>query len=884
MSFGGLVGRDADLHNVEERTRAHRLVTIVGPGGVGKTTLARAAAARLAPSYPLGVREIDLVRIDDESAVPGAIAAQLGFDSFDALLSSPGDQPVLVVVDNCEHVLDACATSVARMLGACHQPVVIATSRAPLELPGESVVSLPPLAVPRTGADPSDCASVQLFLRRARDAGADVTAQELETAAELCRRLDGLPLAIEIAAARARTMSVAEIVARLADTIEVLDRPRFRGDPRHRSIAETVRWSHDLLRPDQARLFERLAVFAGPFTAESGRAVAGQDSPSFDADLDELVNASLVAVDDRIAHTRYRLLDTVRRFALDQLTRRGDLAQAYDGFVNHVLASVRHILDGSATSWRPTIVRDLQAHFDDMAEALAYAIAHDETPDRAYRICGILWAIVHQGHADDIVILCRRTLERWPADGSATAARAVAALATAEYVTGHADLAARLSEAAIAQLRRPSDAAVTLHRSLGQSRRALGDPDGALETFRRGASIGHDLGLTAMAMELDIAAAIVRADAGDVDAAITELRAVIEQSDSVASVITSSWGRTSLGWIELRRDPVLAPVTIEGALAEAREIDYSIAIAVGLRSLAYAHLLGGRHERAAATVRELLDDLIRRGALSNVRVLADVAAATAYRCDHPSWERLAVSARSLPITTLAAATFELIPLPETTALPFPRSALVAAIRQVLDELPAGAQGPTGTTRDDTFGRSAPAAVGRIVRRGDLVEFVYGGRTVAIRATKGLDDIVRLIEAGGTEIHCLDLAGAAAEQASTGETIDATARRRYEERIRDLQGDIDEAEANSDFELAYRHQNELDQLIDHLSAAIGHGNRTRRAAGSAERARSAVTHRVRGTIRQITKLQPQLGAHLAHSINTGTYCSYRPERPIAWEFD
>lgn len=151
----------------------------------------------------------------------------------------------------------------------------------------------------------------------------------------------------------------------------------------------------------------------------------------------------------------------------------------------------------------------------------------------------------------------------------------------------------------------------------------------------------------------------------------------------------------------------------------------------------------------------------------------------------------------------------------------------------------------------------------------------------MRTTKGVVDIVRLIRADGAEVHCLDLAGAVVEESSTGEMIDATARRHYEQRIRDLQSDIDEAEANSDYERAYRFQDELDQVIEHLSAAIGHGGRTRRAGGSAERARSAVTHRVKATIRQISKLHPQLGTHLAHAVNTGIYCSYRPEQPTAW---
>ena len=397
---------------------------------------------------------------------------------------------MMLVVDNCEHVIDACATAVAQILGACRQPVVVATSRAPLELPGESIVSLAPLAVPTPDGDPAASPSVQLFLQRVRDAGGEVRDDELGVVAELCRRLDGLPLAIEIAAARTRTMAVGEIASRLDEAIDVLDRPRFRGDPRHRSIAETIRWSHDLLPPGPARLLERLAVFTGPFTADSGRAVA-VDAASFDADLDELVNASLVVVDERSTPTKYRLLDTIRRFGIEELRRHGTLEQAYDQFVDHVLASVRRILEGSTSTWRPSLVRDLEAEYDDMAEALSHVIAHDDAPDRAYRLCGILWAIVHQGHADDIVVLCRRTLQRWPADGSPAATRTVAALATAEYVTGHPDVAAELAEAAIDAEERNSIASITLHRSLGQARRALRDLDGAVRTFRAGATIGH---------------------------------------------------------------------------------------------------------------------------------------------------------------------------------------------------------------------------------------------------------------------------------------------------------------------------------------------------------------------------------------------------------
>jgi hypothetical protein len=416
----------------------------------------------------------------------------------------------------------------------------------------------------------------------------------------------------------------------------------------------------------------------------------------------------------------------------------------------------------------------------------------------------------------------------------------------------------------------------------------LGDLEGSVAAFTAGAAIGNRLDMPAMAFELDIAAATVRADMGDTDSAIGELERVVGRSSEIESVLTASWARTVLGWIELRRDPATAMTTIEQALEEARRIDYSIAVAVGLRSRAYGHLLVGHNERAVAAVADLLDDLIARGALSNLRVLADVAAVAAYRCGHRDWERIAATARSLPITTLVAAGYELVPLPRPELPPVPRGALVTTIRNFLGDVAtadlASADALHHAGRSDTDGPSGSAPSGTIVCLGDVFEFSYADRTVAIRATKGLGDIVRLIEAGGSEVHCLELAGVAIEQSSTGEAIDATARRQYEERIRDLQGEVDEAEANSDFERAYRHQIELDQLIEHLSAAIGQGHRTRRSAGSAERARSAVTHRIRATIRQIVKLHARLGAHLGHSINTGTYCSYRPERSTTWNVD
>jgi predicted ATPase len=869
MPTGTMIGRDRELAELESRARRDRLVTVVGPGGVGKTALARALAERVGDSFPLGVRHVDLTRIDDERAVPGALAAQLGYDSFDALMSSPSDRPVLLVVDNCEHLLDATAASLAQILGSCRQPTVVATSRSPLELPGESVLALAPLGVPTVDGDPMSCPSVLLFLERCRDAGATLDPADLPLVAELCRRVDGLPLALEIAAARARTMSIAEIASRLAEGVDVLSRPRFRGDPRHRSVAEMIRWSYNLLRPGPAALLERLSVFSGPISAVTAQAVAGRgDAASFDGDLDELVNASLVVVDTTGPETRYRLLDTVRRFGLEQLRHRDELDAAFDPFVDHVVASSSKTLAGATTSWRPGLLRDLVASYDDLAEALRWCNAHDTSPRRAQFLCAVLWTIVHQAHAEDIAALARETLERWPDRETPEAAQAVAALATADYVTGHPERAAALAEATLGTLAEPALASVTLRRVLGQSRRALGDVDGALEAFRAGTSIGHELGMTAMAMELEVAAAQVMADDGAVEDAITELTAIVERATTAGSAITESWARTTLAWVLLRTDPSAALPVIEAALAQARHLDYPIAVAVNLRSRAFAHILLDELDAATADVTALLDDLLERGALSNARVLVDVTAVLAHRRELPAWETLVATARALPVSTMASAQFELVPLPSTVVAPVPRYAAINAVRDVLSDLAA----TPATSRGDAAS---------IVQRGDVCEICFGGRTVSVRTSKGLNDLIRLIEANGREVHCLDLAGAGVEQESTGPLIDAQARRQYEERIRELQADIEDAEHDNDFARAYRSQVELDAIIDHLTAALGHGNKLRRGADTTEKARSAVTHRVRATVRQLDKLHPNLGRHLANSIKTGTYCSYQPERATSW---
>ena len=252
------------------------------------------------------------------------------------------------------------------------------------------------------------------------------------------------------------------------------------------------------------------------------------------------------------------------------------------------MASVRDITRGATRSWRPGLLRDLVAAFDDLAEALHWCTAHDDDPRRAYSLCASLWAVVHQGRADDAAELARRTLARWPDRESPTAARCVAALATAEYVTGHPQRALDLVTPILAAPGQLGLVAMPLRRVEGQARRALGDTEGALAAFREGVRVGVELEAPSLAMELEIAAALVSADRGDVAASLDALGEIVERAAASGSVLSECWARAAWGWVLLRVDPATALPVIEEGLAEARRIDYPIAVAVGLRSLAYA--------------------------------------------------------------------------------------------------------------------------------------------------------------------------------------------------------------------------------------------------------------------------------------------------------
>jgi predicted ATPase/DNA-binding SARP family transcriptional activator len=331
------LGREEELAAVERLVGEARLVTLTGPGGAGKTRLALEFATGVMDRFGDGVWLAGLAGLADAGLVPSLVMQALGVrqsgevSAVDALVYRLRSAELLLVLDNCEHLLDTCAELAVTLLGRCPRLRVLATSREPLGVPGEAVYPVPPLLVPPESAGEdatAKAAAVRLFLARAR-AAAGVQAAPVTVLARICRELDGLPLAIELAAARASVLSAEEIAARLADRFRFLTSRRPVADPRHQTLKAAIGWSYELLSDEERRVFGELSVFAGGFTLAAVAAVCcgGDQAKALDL-VDQLAAKSLLVAEPAAGGTRYRLLETIRQYAAGCLAEAGEAGPA----------------------------------------------------------------------------------------------------------------------------------------------------------------------------------------------------------------------------------------------------------------------------------------------------------------------------------------------------------------------------------------------------------------------------------------------------------------------------------------------------------------------------------------------------------------------------
>jgi predicted ATPase/class 3 adenylate cyclase len=327
-----LIGRESEVAELQDAVKAHRLVTLTGVGGVGKTRLALEVAARLADEFPDGVWLFELAAVNDPAAVPDAVAAVLGITQqpgktvSESVAAALEGRVRLLVIDNCEHVRDAAADLVEAILAHSATVKILATSREGLGVADEQLWLVPSLDV---GAG-TDSAAVTLFVERAHSVASRfsvATPDEAAAVVEICRRLDGIPLAIELAASRMASMTASEVRDRLDQRFRLLVGSR-RAMERHHTLRHAVAWSYDHLDDAEKALLERCSVFAGGFDLQSACAVAGSDDDFSTLDLlDALVRKSLLVADRSSGRTRFSMLETIRQFAEEQLVARGEASE-----------------------------------------------------------------------------------------------------------------------------------------------------------------------------------------------------------------------------------------------------------------------------------------------------------------------------------------------------------------------------------------------------------------------------------------------------------------------------------------------------------------------------------------------------------------------------
>ena len=457
------VGRERELALLRELQAETRLLTLVGPGGVGKTRLALRLEADLSDVYRDGTWLVDLSPVTEAALVPQVVGDVLGIHQPatqtwpDELARQLRARSLLLVLDNCEHLILACAELVDRLARECPNLSVVATSLQPLGVAGETTWRVPPLVLPVAStasfAEIADSEAVQFFVARVRAHLPDfeLSEQNARAVAEICRRLDGLPLALELVAARVESLGVAEVASRLTHRFDLVSVTATTAPARHRTLHAALEWSCSLLTMQELILLRQLAVFAGGWTLQAAEAVCGDDHVITDEavvdTLSRLVTKSLIVADHDGMTVRYRLLETVRAYALNQLSPAGESRALQRRHASYMLQLAERLPSESLDAARAALLRPEE---DNVRAALAWAIDGQEA-ELGQRLVVAAWPLwMFSGHFQEALGWFDRVLAL-PAELSATSTRALALglCGMLRVLVGEYDVAVELGEAAM---------------------------------------------------------------------------------------------------------------------------------------------------------------------------------------------------------------------------------------------------------------------------------------------------------------------------------------------------------------------------------------------------------------------------------------------------
>jgi predicted ATPase/DNA-binding CsgD family transcriptional regulator len=652
---------------VERLLGMTRLLTLTGTGGSGKTRLALEVARDLVDTYPDGVWLVELAPLSEKTLVPKAVAEALevterpGEPLAETLAEVLASRELLLVLDNCEHLLEASARLVNSLLDSCPRVRILATSREALGVEGEMRCPVPPLSVPEAQGTPSSeghsfsegleaYEAVRLFVERARgrDPSFSLSPQDTPTVAEICRKLEGIPLAIELAATRVGTLSLREISERLTDSLKLLRGGGKTQLPKQRTLKGTLDWSHELLSEDEKKLFGRLAVFAGGWTLEAAEAVGvgwGIEEGDVLDLLSELVEKSLVvARGSEQGGMRYRLLEPIRQYALEKLEESAEAEAAKRAHAEYFLALAEEAEPRLRGPEDREWLERLEAEHDNMRAALSWSLEQGET-ELGLRLAGALWPFWEaHGHYSEGSRWLEEALEKEGQGSAAARAKALEGLGWLTYrrgdtnlakatleeglklsdeaglggilmasflhmlgwiadVQGHHERARELLEESLRLSREAGDKLGIAHalRELGGTLGILGDAKRSKELYEEGIALSRELGYAAMLARVLINAGYDLLLEGDYQrgAALNEEAAALlrERGYKGGSLEIAL---DNVGWAALLQgDHQRAWASYEESLVLSKELGNKMVASESLEGMACICAAEGAFERAA---------------------------------------------------------------------------------------------------------------------------------------------------------------------------------------------------------------------------------------------------------------------------------------------
>jgi predicted ATPase/DNA-binding CsgD family transcriptional regulator len=617
----GFIGREAELARLSALLEQARLITVTGPGGVGKGRLALRAAAAAAPGFADGVCLVELSALREPGLLVHTVAGALGLPEqshgshLDAVLADLSDRHLLLILDTCEHLIDACAMFAEAVVARAPRVTLLATSREPLDVSGENACPVAPLPVPSQPEEDAIAGSAaELFLQRASAAvpGFTATFDDLPDVIRLCRRLDGIPLAIELAAVRLRALPLEELAGRLDQRLALLTSGQRGG--RHRTLRDAISWSHDLCTPAEQAMWERLSVFAGPFTMSAAEEVCadGPDADEVMPTVIRLVDKSVIvrieAADGRGGTpTQYRMLDTIREFGAERLDESGDAGGTRRRFVARYLAMASYFRDHFLDDDQLARMAELRREHANVRAALEYAFGDEEDEEDAHQADGIDLAIAlsvywrARGLAREGSYWLGRAAER-AREGSAERGHAV--LERGHLLAMQGDAAGALATAAqaIALAARLGDKALAARGYLlktaalsGKGRLAAAAESGE-EARRRLTALDDQLGLASLDIQLTYLALLnddIEAALGHVEHGLRQLSGSRERW-----LHANLYMLASLSLYLAGRD-IESTWTAVRALQVKHEIGDLLGVAASLELLGWLAARAGSHQRAA---------------------------------------------------------------------------------------------------------------------------------------------------------------------------------------------------------------------------------------------------------------------------------------------